>query len=51
VGQDSYVSTVTCYDLEDLGLSIRGGPMCLKKCSDCLWAGGTRFENTKWDGI
>ena len=41
MGQDSCVSTVTCYDLEYLGLSIRGGPMCLNKCSNYLWAGGT----------
>jgi len=51
VGQDSSVSTVTCYDLEYLRLAIRGVPVCLNKRSDRLWAGGTGFDCTKWDGI
>jgi hypothetical protein len=51
VGQDSSASTMTCYNLEDLGLATRGGPVCRNKCSDCLWAGGTGFDYTKWDGV
>lgn len=51
MGQDSSVSTVTCYDLEDLCLVLRGGPVCLNKCSNYLWAGGTGFDNTNWDRV
>ena len=51
MGQDSSVSTVTCYELEDLGLTIRGESVCLNKCSDCLWAGRTGFDYTKLDRV
>ena len=50
MGQDSSVSTVSCYSLEDLGLVIRGGPVYLNTCSDFLWAGGTGFDYLNWDG-